>query len=119
MKKMMQIDPDKRITAVEALEHPWFKIFESGEEESKISQADREKFQKDVVENLKKYRGMSVLKKAAMNILIKTLPTDEDIQKLNKEFERLDKDRSGCLSSNEMITILKEYDLKISQQDID
>jgi hypothetical protein len=39
----------------------------------------------DIVNNLKKYRGESILKKAAMNVLVKSLDQKE-IGTLRKEF---------------------------------
>ena len=50
----------------------------------------------EVIENLKKYRGKSLLRKAAMNVLVKHLQP-ASIQKLKSEFEKLDNDNSGFL----------------------
>jgi hypothetical protein len=55
------VDPNQRLSAEEALNHTWFK----------------EKAEKDVVldasvlSRLQKFRGVSKLKKAAMNMIVK------------------------------------------------
>jgi len=51
-----------------------------GEEQNKPEELDEEeqaKIDKEVVENLKKYRGESILKKAAMNVLVKHMTTSQ------------------------------------------
>lgn len=50
---------------------------------------------------MKSYRGSSLLKKAAVNVLVKHLETSQ-IQKLKAEFEKLDTDNSGFLEAKEL-----------------
>ena len=73
LKQMIHVDPETRITAVQALNHQWFKSNTSSP--VKMSQEDQDLLNKQVVEKLKKYRGQSQLKKAAFNVLVKTLET--------------------------------------------
>ena len=42
-----------------------------------ISDEEQLKLDREVVENLKKYRGESILKKAAMNVLVKHMTKDQ------------------------------------------
>ena len=53
------------------------------------------------MENLKKYRGQSILKKAAMNVLVKHLNANQ-LQTLKAEFEKIDTDMSGFLEFKEL-----------------
>ena len=69
--KMIEVDVKKRLTAQQALNHIW--IRDLGGQES-IAEPG---MNAEVVENLKKYRGESILKKAAMNILVKSLDMKE------------------------------------------
>ena len=69
---MIVVDPKKRITAQKMLEHPWIKKYEEGccdndQPHEHIEEA------KAVVASLKKYRGQSLLKRTAINILVKQL----------------------------------------------
>ena len=69
------------------------------------------------MQNLKKYRGESALKKAAMNVLVKHL-SNEDIHSLQVEFKKMDKDYSGFLELNELIDAIHKSDLKMSKEEI-
>ena len=50
---------------------------------------------------MKSYRGASLLKKAAVNVLVKHLEQNQ-ILKLKEEFEKLDTDSSGFLEAKEL-----------------
>ena len=56
--------------------------------------------------NLKKYRGESTLKKAAMNVLVKHLSSKE-VQTLQAEFKKIDKDYSGFIEFNELVSVIQ------------
>jgi len=58
------------------------------------------------VNNLKKYRGESTLKKAAMNVLVKHLSSKE-VQTLQAEFKKIDKDYSGFIEFNELVSVIQ------------
>lgn len=96
IRKMIEVNPDKRITAKTAMEHPWIKEVDAcahDENEIVLSQ--------EIVTNLKNYRGESLLKKAAMNVLVKHLNLAQ-IEGLKKEFEKIDIDCSGFLEVSEL-----------------
>ena len=59
---MLNISPNLRITAKQALEHPWIK------DPKKLSRC-----RSSVLNNLVAFKGKSVLKRAAINILVKHL----------------------------------------------
>ena len=50
---------------------------------------------------MKNYRGTSLLKKAAVNVLVKHLEQNQ-ILKLKAEFEKIDTDASGFLEAKEL-----------------
>jgi hypothetical protein len=62
-------DPDKRLTGIEAIKHPWFKMVQQFNDDVKISQ--------EVIQRLRSFKGVSQFKKAAMNILVKTIKPEE------------------------------------------
>ena len=66
LQKMIEKDPKKRISAKEALNHEWIK------NSNEIPGASSS-ISKDVYDHLKNYRGQSLLKRAAVNILVKHL----------------------------------------------
>ena len=77
--KLIMVDVQERLTAQQALNHVW--IRDLGGTESISAPA----MNAEIVENLRKYKGESILKRAAMNILVKSLDIKE-IQSLKKEF---------------------------------
>lgn len=74
IRKLLQVDPSKRLTAAEALKHEWFHI---SHEPTAISQT--------VINRLRKFRGVSKLKKAVLNMMVKMIDPAE-IQDLREEF---------------------------------
>ena len=119
IKKMLNVDVKKRITARDAMDHPWIK---AGDDLNKnIKRGETVEFDtslnKEVIEALKKYRGESLLKKAAMNVLVKHLgPTQ--IKELQHEFEKIDEDFSGFLEVHELELAISRADNTISAQEI-
>lgn len=57
------------------MEHEWIKNAEQVAKQTTgvIDEAEQLAFDREVVQNLRKYRGESLLKKAAMNVLVKHL----------------------------------------------
>jgi calcium-dependent protein kinase len=67
IRRMLVVNSKDRITAEQALKDPWFekftKLIRFGSEEDKLDS--------NILERLRHYRGVSRLKKAAMNLLVK------------------------------------------------
>lgn len=74
--KMICVDQKKRIPCEQILSHPWFKKV-LGNDQANIE------LDPEVLENLKRFKGQSLLKKAALNVLVKMLGP-KDIQKLRE-----------------------------------
>jgi hypothetical protein len=66
------------------LKDPWFSKFKDFDKGSKEDLLDP-----NILKNLRDYRGVSALKKAALNILVK-MADYKDIQKLREIFMRID-----------------------------
>lgn len=80
IRKLLVVNVKKRLTGHQALKHPWFKMAEAqaaknGSAEKKMSVADP--ISDEVVQRLKQFKGVSLFKKAAMNLLVKTASEDE------------------------------------------
>ena len=76
--KMLVVDPDKRLTAVSALNHPWF-----NKKEFDGSCPAGIKLDKDVIKRLCQFKGGNKLKRAAMIMFVKL----EDQQKVDSLHE--------------------------------
>jgi len=94
--KLLTLDTAKRLTATEALEHPWLKG----------STAPETPLVADVVQNLKKFDGGSKFKQAVCRIMVSTLE-DHELAKLQSTFKALDKDGDGFITVGELASALQ------------
>ncbi|KAI4316988.1 hypothetical protein L6164_024905 [Bauhinia variegata] len=108
IRKMLTYDPKKRITAAEALEHPWMK--EGGEASDKpIDSA--------VFKRMKQFRAMNKMKKLALKVIAESL-SEEEIQGLKQMFNNMDTDGSGTITFEELKTGLSRLGSKLSENEI-
>eukprot|EP01006_Ploeotia_vitrea_P034097 TRINITY_DN65703_c4_g10_i1.p2 TRINITY_DN65703_c4_g10~~TRINITY_DN65703_c4_g10_i1.p2 ORF type:complete len:316 (-),score=189.59 TRINITY_DN65703_c4_g10_i1:166-1113(-) len=93
--KLLVKDPTKRLTAREALEHPWVKGDAASDEALPI----------EVLKNLAEFRAQCRLKKAVANLMRQTM-SDADKQALDGLFNKFDKNGDGRLSADEIAEML-------------
>ncbi|XP_074590059.1 calcium-dependent protein kinase 2-like [Curcuma longa] len=106
--KMLTMDPKKRITASEALQHPWLK--EGGEASDKpIDSA--------VLTRLKQFKAMNKLKKMALKVIAENL-SEEEIKGLKQMFSNMDTDKNGTITYEELKTGLARLGSKLSEAEI-
>ena len=103
----MVVDSKKRFSASEALQHEWFKNIEH-----------HSKLDNSVVDRLTKFKGVSKLKKAAMNMLVK-MADQNQIEKLREQFTEIDVDGTGLINADELKLAIKSSALNIPDSDID
>jgi serine/threonine protein kinase len=111
LKKMIMVDVNKRINIEDAINHQWIAI------NKKQNYQDSKLLNPEVIQNLKKFRGSSTLKKAAVNILVKHLDHNQ-LQSLKEEFEKIDTDFSGFIELKELETIMKSSGQHLSHSEI-
>jgi len=105
---MLTHDPKQRITAAEALEHPW--IREGGEASDKpIDSA--------VLSRMKQFRAMNKLKKLALKVIAENLNTEE-IQGLKAMFQNMDTDGSGTITYEELKSGLTRLGSKLTEAEV-
>ncbi|KAJ6411963.1 hypothetical protein OIU84_005098 [Salix udensis] len=108
IKKMLTRDPKSRITASEALEHPWMKV--GGEASDKpIDSA--------VLIRMKQFRAMNKLKKLALKVIAENL-SEEEIKGLKQMFNNMDTDRSGTITYEELKSGLSRLGSKLTEVEI-
>lgn len=91
--KKLITTPEKRLTAEEALDHKWFKMFKSKQEPQYLRKKNLKAF--------KQYVKHSKLQQAAMTcIAVQASP--DDIKELRDTFMALDKDGSGSINFDEL-----------------
>ncbi|TYH17486.1 hypothetical protein ES288_A05G195600v1 [Gossypium darwinii] len=109
IRKMLARDPKKRITAAQALEHPWMK--EGGEASDKpIDSA--------VLSRLKQFRVMNKLKKLALKVIAENLSSEEEKKGLQQMFNNIDTDGSGTITLEELRDGLARLGSKLTEPEI-
>jgi len=101
VRRMLKQDPKERMTALEALNHPWVR-------EGGIA-ADTP-IEDTVLKRLKKFSDMSKFKKVALKVIAQNL-TDAEIRGLGELFKGFDTDNSGTITLSELSDGLKSLSL--------
>lgn len=95
--KLLTSDTAKRLTADEALEHPWL----TGEDASSTPMV------LDVLTNLKNFSAHTKFKQDILNLMVNTL-TEADLLKLKKLFTEIDADGNGHITVAELTAAVEK-----------
>uniref|UniRef100_A0A6A7G709 CAM kinase, CDPK family n=1 Tax=Hirondellea gigas TaxID=1518452 RepID=A0A6A7G709_9CRUS len=95
-----------RLSAVEALNHPWLK-----------GQASTKKMDEEVLRGLASFRRTCNFKQTVLNVMIHHLE-DDQLEHLKAQFAKLDMDNNGVISQAELAASLRELDSKIEDSEI-
>lgn len=87
IKKLLTVNSSKRIDGKQAIKHPWFIKFH----QDKVVDKAVDDLNQNVFARLKDYKGVSHLKRACMNMLIK-MATENEVADLTKFFQEIDLD---------------------------
>ena len=94
IEKMMNVSVEVRISAREALAHPWLE----NANRSHISPEDAG----PMLRNMQNFRSKQKLKKATLNFISSQLTTDSEREEMTTLFKSLDTDQNGTLSREEL-----------------
>lgn len=75
-------------------------------------------FNQETIENIMKYKNMSKLKKAAMNLLVKQLQPTQYID-LYSQFSALDQENDGFISAKDLMQAVEKLGLRLCETEID
>ncbi|KAH0461610.1 hypothetical protein IEQ34_009185 [Dendrobium chrysotoxum] len=92
VKRMLDPDPDTRLTAQQVLEHPWLR---------NASSAPNIPLGEAVRSRLKQFLVMNKFKKKALRVVADQLPSEE-INGIMQMFHMMDKDKNGNLTLEEL-----------------
>jgi len=106
---LLQMDPMKRTTADQALNHDWIK--------HKAPKAANVELEESFVQNLREFRGQNKLKKAALNIIAGQL-SETQIKGLRETFLALDANGDGLLTLKELRDALGQSGLLKTNSDL-
>ncbi len=105
IQKLLIMDPKKRISAQDALLHPWFKENKSKE---LFNQIKDESTLKKLINNLKAYRKDSIIQETALAYLVHNFPQMKDVVNACKLFNQIDLNGDGKITGEELYLGLKK-----------
>ncbi|KAL5139509.1 Calcium-dependent protein kinase 11 [Glycine soja] len=108
IKKMLDKDPEKRISAHEVLCHPWI-VDDSVAPDKPLDPA--------VLTRLKHFSTMNKLQKMALRIIAERL-SEEEIGGLKELFKMIDEDNSGTITFEELKDSLKSVGCDLMESEI-
>ncbi|CAD6260001.1 unnamed protein product [Miscanthus lutarioriparius] len=106
IRRLLNRDAQRRITAVQALEHPWLK---GGAPDRPIDSA--------VLSRMKQFKAMNKLKQLALKVIAENL-TEDEIKGLKQMFNNMDTDKSGTITVEELKEGLTKLGSKISEAEV-
>ena len=112
IRKMLNIDAKKRISALESLQDIWFKKNEEkGDTDKKLA--------KNVLSNMKKFKKNRQLEKATIAFIINQLVLKDERNELEKQFKEWDLNGDGVLSKDEIINGYRKTYGKVDENEIE
>lgn len=101
---MLVKKPEDRITAEEALNHPWLQ--NSGSETMTKTQREVEM---EVISNLQSFHFKNKLKAVVYTYIASQLYSNRDKDNLMKVFKEIDKDGDGVIEKKELISVFNSH----------
>ena len=105
IKQCLELNVNKRISAKEALNHPWFDLWKSKEYFTNVN----EYFMKKTINNLIMYKPINKLQKLALTYFVHNFGNLNEIKSINKIFNLFNLSGNGKLSKEETYQGLKNY----------
>ena len=109
IKDCMTKNPEKRITAIQAFEHPWFS---SINEEVHSSYLDKE-----ILNNIKNFSSPQKFKKLVLKFMINFL-SQKETKDLKKAFYAIDYDHTGKINIDELEKAFNHVNINVSQDEL-
>eukprot|EP00826_Nyctotherus_ovalis_P061876 TRINITY_DN8855_c0_g1_i14.p1 TRINITY_DN8855_c0_g1~~TRINITY_DN8855_c0_g1_i14.p1 ORF type:complete len:438 (+),score=116.72 TRINITY_DN8855_c0_g1_i14:265-1578(+) len=106
--KLLDANCRTRITADEALRHPWFS---SGRTRASVNGVN-------VLEALKRYSEFGESKKSLLELIVKNI-SDAELKEYEEVFLELDKEKTGLITSSELEEALNTKESKTSKEEIE
>lgn len=114
LKKLLVVNPNKRISAEDALNHKWFNKMKIKEKLSELPV----RIMKELLSNIYNYHPDKVLQQAALAYLVHNNPQMKEVHNACSLYIKIDKNNDGLIKRNEFSTGL-QYLFQEQGQEID
>lgn len=108
LEKMLNPKHASRITAVEALNHPWFARRATGTSLCNVS----------VLDALQRYSEFPEVKKNILNVVVRSV-ADAELKEFQKAFLELDKAKTGVITAQDLEAALSATQSKVSRKELE
>jgi calcium-dependent protein kinase len=105
IQNLLVLTPDLRLSAQEALNHQWFKEFNTKELYNEI---EDENILMNLINNIKNYKRESALQETALAYLVHNFPQIPDVINASKLFNQIDVNDDGRINKDELYNGLKD-----------
>lgn len=119
--KLLVKEEKERLSIEEALDHPWFKKWSddscynsNGHSKTSSSSTSTPILENEIIESIKQFTLKNSFHKEVLFYMAK-ISRDEEISKLKQIFLNLDKDNTGTLTFDEIITAFEEIGLQVDK----
>ena len=117
IKQMLTFNPEERISAEEALKHPWFDLAKT--KQKRIPDEKMSIISKKPFDNLRKLSAKQKIQQATIAFLVHHVSSSEMVKELKQIFRELDTDGNGTLSYEEIKEGFKKYSRAITDKEFD
>ena len=100
VKQLLTYDPNKRPSAETALKNPWLLNMVQPSADDRVLAAN-------VLANLSRFTSAVTLQKATLSFIANQMTMNEDVRKLKREFDKIDVNKDGVISREELIRCLE------------
>ena len=113
LQKILVKNPDKRLSASEALEHIWIKKYAPHTKVSRV-------FSRKIYNNLKNFREKSQFSTAVVTFISNYMMNDDELKSLKKLFFELDEKGKGVITKEDLFRGMDEcFDHKITKEEVE
>jgi len=105
--QLLQYDPQKRISAQNAIDHPWFKSAEF-KKKDKVNTIPPQ-LARELIQNMTQYKSDNMLKCAVIAYLVHHITNTEECFEASKLFIKIDLNYDGRIEKHELIQGFQKY----------
>ena len=105
IKKLLEVKVDKRLSAKEALEHPWFTKFDATFLYNNLN----ENIIINFINRLIQFKIKNKFQQIVLAFIVHNITEDEEVRNIQKLFRLFNKNNDGCLTKEELYVGLCKY----------